>query len=189
MHAPCHKTRNTAFINPDGATPQAVRAAQEICAHCPLLKQCAVDALTSGTSIKEDHRAPANDVIQAGVVCRGDMETAWKLAAIAGVPVPTWLIEAERRDNLGARRPDHCRNCHKPMVKWNRYEEQPAGYVMHRGRGFCTQCRKAYNEDLKRNPGKRGVMRKHIDRKRHSAPSVRKGVVTVQPALFELGAQ
>lgn len=33
------------------------------------------------------------------------------------------------------------------MFKWTR-TGAPEGYVMHRGRGICTGCRAAYNEEL-----------------------------------------
>lgn len=50
------------------------------------------------------------------------------------------------------------------MVPWTR-GQVPEGYVMHRGRGYCTECRRAYNAALKnvdRAPGlTRPVDRRH----------------------------
>ncbi|APT92912.1 hypothetical protein CPHO_08450 [Corynebacterium phocae] len=183
----CENTKNKAFSNPTKATPQAVRAAQKICHHCPLLKACAKDALTSGTTLSEDYRAPASDVIQAGVICTGDDETARRLSIIAGVETPTYRRERPQRPIIGSKRGDTCRHCNQPMIKWNRHEQQPDGYRKHYARGFCEQCRGPYREWKKANPAAdtpRGL-RKPLDRKRHSAPPRKKGVPTVQLALFD----
>ena len=62
---------------------------------------------------------------------------------------------------------------------------------MHRGRGFCTNCRKAYDRELARaraNGEIREGLRKQIDRKRHTAPPRRDREVAIQFALFEQGA-
>lgn len=184
MNVPaCFKSTNRAFYNPDSATPLAVSEAIRLCEKCPILKDCAVKALTAGTSLCEDYHAPANGVIQAGIVCGGDIDTAFRLAAIAGVPVPDVLVAQNRRSRPG----DTCRSCLKPMVRWNRYDEQPQGYVMHYARGFCTNCRKPYEKWVKENNMKslhRGL-RKQVDRKRHIAPPRKSGTPTVQLNLFE----
>lgn len=159
-----------------------------MCEHCPLLKQCATEAITAGTSLNSLDRSPANGVIQAGVICHGDLDTAYRLAQIAEVDVPAYLVEKTHRDNIGARRPDRCRNCDLPMIKWNRHEEQPEGYQMHYARGFCTACRSAYAQWKKEHPTEQRGLRKPIDRKRHSAPPRKRGAVTVQPTLFEIPA-
>lgn len=182
----CHKTKNRAFFSPQSAPQNAVRAAIKTCKACPIRKKCAAEALTAGTSLSEDHRAPASDVIQAGVICRGDWETATALATIAGVPIPDFLVEKRRRNNYGAHRPDHCRSCEQPMVKWNRNEQQPEGFVVHYARGFCQNCRSAYRDFMKEHPEERRGLRKPIDRKNHTAPPKKAGVVVVQPSLFDL---
>lgn len=188
MKPACTNTKNRAFINPAKAPHNSIEAALKMCHACPLLKHCASQALTSGTSLSEDCRAPAADVIQAGVICHGDLDTAYKLAAVAQVDVPAYLVERTRRDNIGARRPDRCRNCNRPMIKWNRHEEQPEGYQMHYARGFCTACRSAYVQWKKEHPTEQRGLRKPIDRKRHSAPPRKRGAVTIQPTLFEIPA-
>jgi len=73
------------------------------------------------------------------------------------------------------------------MVRWHR-GVTPEGYVMHRGRGYCTGCRAAYNAELKaerERTGDKPRLRKIIDRKRHSAPKRTGREVTVQFALFD----
>ena len=181
--AACHKTRNTAFINPTSASPNAIAAALKMCEHCPIKKQCAQDALTAGSSLNDGATVPASDVIQGGVVCYGDYETTIKLSQVAGHAIN--LGGTEHRNQA----PDRCRNCHEPMVQWHR-AITPEGYVKHYARGFCTRCRGAYSRWKKENnitSAHRGL-RKPIDRKRHSAPPKKNRVVTVQTALFEVGA-
>ena len=109
---PCHRSKNTAFHNPTSSHPRSVRAAVAICKECPIRRECARDALTSGTSLDGSYTRPANDVVQAGVVCRGDQGTAIRLAAIAGVEVLPTYAEQEARGH----RPDECQHCHRPMV-------------------------------------------------------------------------
>lgn len=179
--AACHKTKNTAFINPNAANPAAVRAAITMCEQCPIRRECAQNALTSGSGLNDSGTAPASDVIQAGVVCYGDFETMMRLSQIAErEEVPTAVREHR------AQAPDRCRNCHQPMVKWHR-AITPEGYVKHYARGFCTECRSAYTAWKRENnvrSAHRGL-RKHIDRKRHSAPPKRNTVLAVQMPLFE----
>lgn len=180
----CLKTTNRAFDNPTTSPGFSIRAAVKLCQCCPIIRECATRALTAGTSLSEDFRAPANDVIQAGIICRGDQDTAFRLAAVAGVPVPSFLIEERRRARPG----DRCRSCGEPMVKWNRNEQQPEGYVKHHARGFCTNCRKAYKawKDENNVPSVQRGLRKPIDRHRHVAPSRKKGAPVVQLPLFEV---
>lgn len=188
MRPPCHRTKNRAFSNPTKAHRNSINAAIKMCEHCPLLKQCATEAITAGTSLNELNRSPANDVIQAGVICHGDLDTAYRLAQIAEVEVPHYLMKRQHRENMGAHRPGTCRNCHRPMIKWNRYEKQPEGYQKHHGRGFCTDCRAAYEADKKANPRPPSGLRKQVDRKRHSAPPRKTGTPTIQLTLFEISA-
>lgn len=157
--APCHKTRNRSFIQPTAQDSPANRAAIKTCEHCPILKECAAAALTSGNTLNPGYSGPAQGVIQAGVICRGDIATAMELSMIAGVPMPDYAAETRARAST------QCINCEKPMVPWTR-GEVPEGYVMHRGRNYCTECRAAYDEALIKERRSRGLI-KDTDRKRH----------------------
>ena len=178
---PCHRSKNTAFHNPTSSHPRSVRAAVAICKECPIRRECARDALTSGTSLDGSYTRPANDVVQAGVVCRGDQGTAIRLAAIAGVEVLPTYAEQEARGH----RPDECQHCHRPMVQWTR-DRVPEGFVAHYARGFCQGCRKAYSEFMRSQPKRQRGLRKPVDRKRHHAASARRGrrELVVQLSLF-----
>lgn len=182
VQAPCHKTKNPAFINPSASTPQAMRAAKKMCEHCPLLKECARAALTSGTSLDGSTIAPANDVFQAGVHCTGDYQTAVRLSLICGDPIPAGIEEPTTRTR--PKPPSNCVHCHRPMVQWNRFEEQPEGYVMHYAKGFCQKCRAAYQSAYPPRRHHQRGLRKEIDRKRHSAPPRKRGALAVQQSLF-----
>lgn len=177
MTAPCHRTKNPAFTNPDSASQQAINAAKKMCQHCPLIQQCAKDALTSGSDLIGNTK-PADGVLQAGVICTGDYTTEMELAAVAGLGE---VVQHERRRRVKAA--THCVNCGAPMVRWNRHEvSAPEGFVMHYARGFCTECRSAYARAFPR--GSVRGLRKPVDRKRHCAPSRKSGEVLVQLVLF-----
>ena len=169
------------FTNPAGRDAPSTLRAIQICETCPIIRECAKQALTSGSSIDFTATHPAVGVIQAGVYCDGSQRAAIELGARAGEPAPT--VEVEPRAKVG----DRCKSCGMPMVRWTR-DRVPEGYVMHRGRGFCTGCRKAYNAELARaraNGEVRTGLRKQIDRKRHSAPPRRNREVSIQFTLFE----
>lgn len=176
---PCHKTRNRAFTDPDHAPARSRRAAITICEHCPIRAQCAQEALTAGDSPIDGHTAPAHDVIQAGVHCKGDLDTAWQLAQVAGVEMPAYWDLQPRRNQA----PDHCVNCAEPMVRWTR-EAVPEGYRMHFARGYCTKCRTAYR---KAHPPTPKHLRKPINRRNRSAPPARRDrEATVQLPLIPM---
>lgn len=169
-YAPCHKTKNRAFIDPHGATVQARRAAVQVCQQCPIRQRCALDALESGSTLDGGKLSPAAGVIMAGVICRGH-ESAGELAAVAGVEVPEEYRDgragARKRNSVTTGQP--CRNCQRPLYRWTRHSEDvPPGHVMAYARGFCTGCRSAYNAYLKRLPDSqrryRG-MKKEINRR------------------------
>lgn len=169
------------FTNPAGRDAPSTLRAIQICETCPIIRECAKQALTSGSSIDFTATHPAVGVIQAGVYCDGSQRAAIELGARAGEPAPT--VEVEPRAKVG----DRCKSCGMPMVRWTR-DRVPEGYVMHRGRGFCTGCRKAYNAELARaraNGEVRTGLRKQIDRKRHTAPPRRNREVSIQFTLFE----
>lgn len=179
MPAPCHRTKNTAFTHPDAAPERSKRAAIKMCSACPIRRECATEALTAGDSPVDGHTAPAHDVIQAGVHCRGDLDTAWQLAQIAGVPVPAYWDLQPRRNYA----PDHCVNCGEPMMRWTR-DAVPEGYRMHFARGYCTKCRTAYR---KAHPPTPKHLRKPINRRNKSAPPARKDrEATIQLPLISM---
>lgn len=185
MKTACSYQHRELFTQPAGRDAPSTERAIQMCETCPALRQCAEMALVGGSSIDMSVERPAVGVIQAGVYCDGSNRATWELMERAG------------RDELvrvgGGTRPkaaDRCRSCGKPMVRWTR-DRVPEGYVMHRGRGFCTNCRKAYDRELARaraNGEVREGLRKQIDRKRHTAPPRRDREVTIQFALFEQGA-
>ncbi|MDK8241681.1 WhiB family transcriptional regulator [Corynebacterium coyleae] len=179
--AKCTYQDRELFTNPaERDAPSTLRAIQ-ICETCPIIQQCAKNALTAGSSIDFTATHPAVGVIQAGVYCDGTDRAAMELGARAGEPAP--IVEVQPRAKVG----DRCKNCGLPMVRWTR-DRVPEGYRMHRGRGYCTKCRKAYNEELARaraNGEVRGGLRKQIDRKRHTAPPRRDREVAIQFTLFE----
>lgn len=169
------------FTNPAGRDAPSTARAIEICNSCPILKECAKKALVGGSNIDMTTRAPANGVIQAGVYCDGSEKAAWQLAVVAGEAPPEGKVVPRFRPG------DRCRACGAPMVKWTR-DRVPEGYHMHRGRGFCTQCRKAYTLELERARAAGQVregLRKPIDRKHHTAPPRRDREVVIQFSLFE----
>lgn len=145
INAPCKLSKNIAFIDPGKAKRWSLNAAVKTCEQCPVLQQCALNALHAGGSVDGSMTRPATDVLQAGVICRGDARTARALAKIAGVDTPP-KYRNEKRRNFA---PDHCVNCRTPMVGWTRHpEEIPKGHVMAYARGHCVNCRTAYKKLL-----------------------------------------
>ena len=139
----CHRTRNRAFTDPEGATDLAIRAALRMCEACPALRECAVEALAAGSIPEEQVVAPAVSVIQAGVWCDGGSDVPTQLAAVAGVEPPTYGRKVRRRKWAG----EACRACGRRMSRWTRGEVEE-GTVMHRGRGVCVKCRPFYEAEL-----------------------------------------
>ena len=124
---------HSVFTNPQPVDTHTVEA-MEMCTHCPLRKQCALDALTAGDSLDKAHRQPATGVIQAGVWCNGDQQTADQLAAIAGVDAPT--IGTKPRFTP----PSHCRGCGKPMTTRIKGTHLDANVLTHAAHGYCRIC-------------------------------------------------
>lgn len=166
MNPPCHRTRNRAFIDPSNAADYSIRAAIRICEACPIRRRCALDALHAGDSLDGQATSPARAVIAAGVVCEGDKATGVALAGIAGVSPPVYRVATKR-----SRVPERCKHCRRLMVSWTR-GAVPEGYVMHRGRGYCTEsaCRRAYSLEL-REVDKSLKLTKDIDRKHAYVPT------------------
>lgn len=163
LKKPCHNTRNRAFTSPATSPDNAVRAALRICEMCPTRVDCAKQALTAGSSLDGSTRGPAADVIQAGVICQGDEETAVALSRVAGVAPPPIREKKRRRQS-----PTQCRECAQPMTSWTR-GEVPEGTKMHHARGWCVDCRSHYAEYMRKHRAARPVeaTRKQTDRKRH----------------------
>ncbi|NLT57179.1 MAG: hypothetical protein GXX79_21980, partial [Actinomycetales bacterium] len=162
----CHRNPNRAFSDPDNAPDFSIRAALKLCAACPVRTQCARDALHAGDSLDGHTTAPATGVIAAGIICRGDADTAHALARAAGVPTPPHYREKAPRPQL----PDGCNHCGRPLHKWTRNpEEIPEGHVMHYAKGWCVKCRGAYKQARNATVTKEtpSGLRKQIDRKRH----------------------
>lgn len=141
---PCH--RNKTFTNPIEGTP-AANQARALCATCPLIKECALDALKAGDSIDGHVTRPATGVIQAGVFCTGNTRTLMALAKVAELPEDEWPIISDTTPRNPP--PPFCKSCKQPMVGWTR-DEVPAGRVMHHARGYCTACRAEYRNEMKR---------------------------------------
>lgn len=139
---PCNQKR--VFTAPIFGHPATI-AAMEMCATCPLRKQCAKEALTAGATTDKHVQRPASDVIQAGVFCTGDHRTARELAVIAGCEMPKIYDSTPRYAP-----PAYCKHCKKIMVKWQRNPDLKPGEVMHYARGYCTNCRGAYTEERAR---------------------------------------
>lgn len=184
MGPACSYKERELFTNPVGRDAPSTQLAVRMCERCPIRRQCAEQALEGGATIDRSLVAPAVGVIQAGVYCDGSERARWELAAVAGHLPP--IEESPTRFRPG----DRCKACGTPMVKWHR-GVTPEGYVMHRGRGYCTQCRSAYNAELARAKAAGDVrtgLRKPIDRKRHTAPPRTTREVVVQFSLFEMEA-
>lgn len=159
----CRNTHNRAFIDLSGAHDHARAAAKKICAGCPVVKECAAAALEAGDTL-DGVPMPAGDVIAAGVECRGDRATAAALAVIAGLPMPM-VATAPTRFKV----PERCLACARPLVRWQRGGQAPPGSVMHYARGYCKECRGAYNAYLEKHGRAVIGLRKSTDRGRHSA--------------------
>lgn len=139
VKSPCRHT--DWHINPQPeTTPQAI----SMCHDCPIIQQCAREALTAGTSLDGSYVRPANDVIQAGVVCEGDELTGVALSLIAGIPIPEYRDMKPRYQP-----PEMCAGCNDPMVKRRRDGAPlPNGTVAHTAQGLCTRCYKRMQSGL-----------------------------------------
>lgn len=127
---------NRAYTDPNHRDAHQAIAA---CHHCPLIRQCAADALRAGDSLDGSMRAPATGVIAAGVICTGDQHTAAQLAQIAHVPAPQ---PRARRTRM--RRPDNCLGCGRPMTVRPRGDgvHLTPDIVTHCAHGYCRDCDK-----------------------------------------------
>lgn len=129
------------------SVPGHAEKAIALCHQCPILKLCATRALRAGDTRDGSWTHPAVDTVYGGVHCpdlpehdpvaagRIADETARQLAAVAGVPVPTYRRQKHRNPT-----PKHCRGCGEPMTARARNGPQPAGTVGHMARGLCVAC-------------------------------------------------
>lgn len=78
----CARTRNRAFINPEGVPERSIRAAVRMCCACPSRAACALDGMRSG-GLLAGGGLPPRDVILGGVVCKGTDATLEELAEVA----------------------------------------------------------------------------------------------------------
>lgn len=141
---------------------ESARRALFSCKECPYRQPCATAALTAGTTLDATIAALANGVIQAGVVCRGDVATLRALRAVAGgepdactacgrsfahvVPKARGLCSgcysASRRvAGIATAQPrptpaPECSDCDRPMSR----PPVPAGHVRHSAHGRCHTC-------------------------------------------------
>lgn len=105
-----------------------------LCEQCPLLKQCAHNALHAGDTIDHGYTNSATGVIQAGIYCTGDTRTDKELAATAGVPTPN------REPHPRYTPPTHCRGCNRPMVTRPKGQRLTPDMVTHTAHGYCRVC-------------------------------------------------
>ncbi|WJY62149.1 Transcription factor WhiB [Corynebacterium atrinae] len=175
--APCHRSKNKAFINPYGAHDRSIRAAQKMCSQCPVIRECALEALRSGSTLDDSIVTLGREVIAAGhVLPKGDAsnDDVWpvarKLAKIARVRPPAYVVSRPR-----FRPPSQCRECGRPMVPWTR-GEVPEGMAMHYAQGWGQCCRSAYR--MHREVREVPVTRKPVDRKRHHPETARARAAT-----------
>lgn len=130
-------------------------------------KECARVALEAGSMLTGE-KLPADGVIMAGVVARGE-STVRQLEMIAGIAAPVYTGRARKQGNVIGK---PCLNCGRTLHGWTRTPEDiPPGMVMHYSRQFCVDCRTALQAYLDSLPeeerrARRGLM-KEIDRKRH----------------------
>lgn len=101
-----------------------------MCHHCPLRMKCAAEALKAGDTLDGERKAPAVDVIQAGVWLDGT--NADNLYTLAGVCTPA---KKQRTPT-----PRHCRECHREMVPRDKKISLDASIVTHVARGYCRVC-------------------------------------------------
>lgn len=121
--------------------------AQFACDHCPLQRQCAHQALTSGSTLDRNVLVPANGVVQAGVMCKGDERTLHELRTIAH----TTDVIPLRWSKPKAPPPTNCLGCGKPMVVRPKGKKLDATLLTHAAHGYCRIC------DAKRRKSKHWV--------------------------------
>lgn len=131
MRPPCEG--HDVFTNPQGATQQQRAEAIEMCHHCPLRIQCALDATTAGTTLDRERVAAAVDVIQAGVWLTGEQQPLVELHGMIG---STPAIKRGKR----APTPRVCVDCGRAMIPRDKTIHLTPDIVTHAARGYCRTC-------------------------------------------------
>lgn len=159
------------FLDNDNA--EGVQRALDTCTRCQLARpdqfaQCAQDALAAGTTTDLAVKACANGVVQAGIVCRGDLHTWRQLKNQLGQPPEedrceicdrSFTTVTQHHDGIcngcaqilvrhelaapSAGRntpPPNCRGCNAPMSR--NANPRPDGWVRHAAHGYCRRCHK-----------------------------------------------
>lgn len=140
---PC-TTRPDLFLQPgedhNWHTTAAATTARNLCTTvCQFRTDCAREALTLGTLEGTNTPRVADGVIAAGIVCRGDADTLYRLQRVAG------LLPLHRTTNTPAPTPAQpaatgtaCTGCNTPAVP----KDQPRidGTVHLAARGLCWAC-------------------------------------------------
>ena len=159
------------FHSPQDAA--AIRRALDTCRTCKLVDtqtfdQCAKAALTAGTTHDGAVKACASGVVQAGIVCRADVNTWRRLSKVARPHTdPTQhCIVCARRFGVDATKgyngmctgcvqglrvngipvvtaarpspPEGCKACGSPMSPYA--GPRPEGVARHGGYGYCKRC-------------------------------------------------
>ncbi|MFB7853782.1 WhiB family transcriptional regulator [Rhodococcus qingshengii] len=109
-----------------------------LCAICPVKRECATAALTSGTTLDAIATTPADDVIAAGVICTGDDKTARALTAVIE------SREYKPRQPI----PENCKTCRRKLCS---QKTTPGKYdAPHHSNGICTLCyqKRRYHQNL-----------------------------------------
>ena len=159
------------FHSPQDAA--AIRRALDTCRTCKLVDTetfdaCAKAALTAGTTHDGAVKACASGVVQAGIVCRADVNTWRRLSKLArphtdpdqhcvvcarrfGVNATkghsgmcTGCVQGLRVNGIPTasqarpERPAECKACGSPMSPYA--GPRPEGVARHGGYGYCKRC-------------------------------------------------
>lgn len=140
------------WCQPDAATAAELEQARQTCQACPVLKACALQAITSSSvthlqPADAPFSAVAQGVFQAGVHCpaaaSGYRKRATRVALCqaAGVPyIPS--VQQARQIKRGGR---PCVSCGRLMVPGSKKRwPLPPDKVRHYAQGYCEKCRAAY---------------------------------------------
>ena len=144
------------WCQPDAATAAELEQARQTCQACPVLKACALQAIT-GSSVTHlqpadaPFSAVAQGVFQAGVHCvattfdRRKRATRAALCQAAGVP----YIPSKQQATAMKYGGQPCVSCGRLMVPGSRRRGPvPSGKTRHYAQGYCEKCRRAYRAAL-----------------------------------------
>ncbi|AWB84790.1 WhiB family transcriptional regulator [Corynebacterium liangguodongii] len=131
MRPPCEG--HSVFINPAQASEQERADAIEMCQHCPIQRECAVDALTAGTTLDKERVTEAMDVIQAGVWLNGRRQQIAHLYNIVG-------LTPQERAGKRPPTPRVCLDCGRRMIPRDKSIHLTPEIITHAARGYCRTC-------------------------------------------------